>query len=236
MPDGATINEIQVKVLEVYPRKENVGQYNKSVQNATVGDGAGNKIKISVWEHPDLTPLKGKELILHSSKNGAGKFGGVSVKHGSYPSKTETLPDGTPKPVKTVELSVGKSGQFQLVEVYHQSQGTSAPVVAPASTTAGSYQQVHSTAINGQTVGMAINNAIKILVDGGSLNPETLERDLIMLGSKIIRASQTLERGEIVPKAKETVVDGRPAQETPVDVTHKPRNPPPDNLDEDVPF
>jgi len=199
-PDQTPIDAIQITVSGVYERRTDVGQYKTSVQNADGVDVAGNKIRLDVWGHPDLTPLKGKEIVLHSV-NGKG----VKVKHSSYFSKKEN------KEVKQVGLEVSKAGQFQVVEVYHQQAGSEMPVKAVSSPseaiqTRGDTnlpvqaqnpvkgQERANPGIFGATVGMSLNNAVHALTAVG----QPLDEDNVWkLASKLIRVSQRLERGDL---------------------------------------
>lgn len=176
LPDKTTIDELQVTVTEVYPASDFQG---KSVQNVKLSDGTG-EIKASLWEHPDATPLKGREFILHSSKSGNGRFGGVSVKASTNPK----YPGNT--------LSVSKSGVFQHVEV-HQSQSGEAPS-GHAKASSPSPEGSKATYISGQTVGMAIKCACDSLTQAGTgLEPDAVWK----IASDIIRVAKKLENGEL---------------------------------------
>lgn len=106
MPDKTLVVEVQGTITAVYERRDNPTATAKSVQNAELQDSAGNKIRLSAWDHPDLTPLKGKEVMLHSNRNRSGQLKGVAVRAGTFKGKP------------TVELTVGRDGTFQLIEVY----------------------------------------------------------------------------------------------------------------------
>lgn len=177
MPDKSIVDEIQVTVVEVYPAKTWQG---KSVQDVKLADASG-QIKASLWEHPDATPLKGKEFILHSSKSGNGRFGGVQVKNDNvkYPAS----------------LSISKSGIFQHVQVYHQQSGQPAVEQKPASHDVPTPQPASGPRpINGQTVGMAVNNACaNLTARGETLNPKVIK----IIASSLIKVAGELERGEL---------------------------------------
>ncbi len=193
MKDGTVIDSIQVKVAAVYERKTGTGRDgNGSVQNCELQDSAGNSVRAGVWDHPDLTPLKGQEVILHSSTGKRG-FGGVSVKFSDFKKKNE--------------LSVSRQGQFQHLEVFKSNAAATSPakavsspmadVAAPAHTDTAKQDKPSSKAILGVTVGMSLNNACNILA-GNGFNPETFENDLHILASKIIKVGQKLGAGELI--------------------------------------
>ena len=201
-----------------------------------IADGAGTKMRVTVWEHDDIMPLKGKELIIHGSKNGKGVFGGINVKHDSYPSKKETNPDGTPKVINTIELSIAKNGLFQEVAVFHQSKGT-APAPAPISEATSSntaYASGGQSYVNGQTVGMAVKLAGDIILSEG-YNADTFQPRLITLASQIIKVSKYLEQGGAEAKPTPVAAPAQAVKETPIVPTHFPKNPQPAS-EEDVPF
>ncbi len=194
-------------------------------------------MRVTVWEHDDITPLKGKELIIHGSKNGKGVFGGINVKHDSYPSKKETNPDGTPKIIQTIELSIAKNGMFQAVEVYHQQKGTVAPAPAAAPVSETTFTATASAAkpsyVRGDKVGMALKMAGDIILSEG-YNADTFQPRLITLASQIIKVSNWLEQGG-EEQVKSVIVAPAPVRETPIVPTHFPKNQQPAQ-EEDVPF
>lgn len=196
-PSEATVEAVQVKVARTFEyRTVNTANGQKTVQAAELVDGAGEKIRISAWEHPDLKALEGKEVVLHSNKSGNGKFGGVVVKHGSYTNKSGVS-------VATIELSVSKLGTFQLVEVFKANGGSGAtqpstqasePVKSQGNGVSGAptAQYVH-----GATVGMAINQACQNLTHLGN---DLTEDDVWRLASRLIRVAQKLEAGNLAPE------------------------------------
>src|SRR5688572_10457979 len=202
LSDGMVVDAVEVTVDNVYDRRGNISTANglTSVQNCELVDATGNKIRAAVWGHPDLTPLKGTKVILHSSKGGNGKFGGVSVKHGSYVAKQGPKQGQT---IKTVELSVSKAGLFQHVEVYHRQEGTTPTKAIEVS---GGVQNAQAGVVvssvpsrNGQQVGNALNLAIQFMVESGmatTYTPDTIReqmpKDLYLMASDILRVSDYL--------------------------------------------
>lgn len=198
-PNDATVEAIQGKIDKVYPA--NTTASGKVVQNAILVDAGNESVKLVVWDHPDLKPYEGKEVVLHSNRAGNGRFGGVTVKHGSYVAKKDGKNHKEGDTIPTFELSVSKLGTFQLVEVYNAQAGKSAPVSSEAPTKAEELVKSNSTGVHGQTVGMAINNTCDNLTARG----ETLEPDVIWkIASSIIRVAQKLEKGELADEAERT--------------------------------
>jgi len=210
--DQTIVNDIQIRVDKTYDRNNVPGGKGgpTTVQNVELSDTTGNKIRASVWGHPDLKDQEGKTLILHSVN---GKFGlnGVKVKHGSYVAKKDGPRHKAGDTVKTVELEVSKAGQFQYVVVYRGGQAANSPekavpspsgeVSAPTHTKVVTQGQTPSNGLKpvfGATVGMAINQAVAVLIHTEDINPKTFEDDLARIASQIIRVAQRLETGDLV--------------------------------------
>ncbi len=190
-PNGTPIEAVEGKLVAVYEyRPQPNGKFGPTtVQNAELADVAGNRLRLSVWGHPDLSVLKGDNLILQASK---GK--GVEVKHGSYnKANGET--------VKTVELTVGKAGTFQRVGGPSQPNvGVSSPTTAPDTQNQQKSANDQKRGIYGATVGMAINVAVDLMKHDGDVatGAEDFEIRLQSAASKIIRVAQKLEAGELL--------------------------------------
>jgi len=191
LPDQCPVDAVQMKITGVFPRKTNIGQYKTSVQNAEGQDIAGNKVRLCVWGHADIEPYKGKDIVLSS-----GPKGGVKVKHGKYTNKNG-------EEVKTVELEVSKSGQFQYVEVHkaqsEASGGVSAPTPGPTPQKAPEARNGQINPIHGATVGMAINQACSyVIASGGGLDPKAIH----MIASDIVRVALVMEKGDLYEREK----------------------------------
>lgn len=207
-PNKAPVEAFQAKIVAVYEHRKmpsKFGPGDTSAQNIELADIAGNKIRATVWEHPDLAEHKDKEYVFHAGRNGKG----IEVRHGSYKNKT------TGAEVKTVELSISKAGQLQFVEVYRSQnpnagvpEAASAPVVA--SPGAGSPQAHKSTPvpIHGAKVGMAINCATQFMV---AADVEYSRVGLKRIAQEIIEVSNELEN------PVEAVVEAKPV----ADMTHQ---------------
>lgn len=199
-PHGTPIEAVQGTVVAVYDRREIPTKYGpNTVQTAVLKDVAGNQIRFTVWGHPDLSPMKDKEVVIHSPKPGA-----VKVKHDTYTPKEGKPGAGIPK--RTVELEVSKAGQFQFVEVYHQQSGQTAgsPAAANPSPSGTIQDQSHGDvagpaqkavkAIFGATAGLGVNNA-RLECEAAGVEPT--EDELWKRASKYVRVSLKIERGEL---------------------------------------
>lgn len=206
-PDGTPIDAIQGKVTAVYPARSVTGAKGTStVQNAELSDVGGNKIRLTVWDHPDLNPLKDNEYVLHN--NGGTRFPGIKVKHGSYVAQKDGRNHKAGDTVKTLELNVTKNGVFQHVEVYNQSKPAGSapaePVSKPATGVSNEtrVQTTTSTQINGASVGMAIKAAIDIILAKGREDSPDLIKEIHSLASAIVKIGQSMEKGDLCDKTK----------------------------------
>src|SRR4051794_2687484 len=87
-PNDAVIEAVRGKLSKVYEHKTIQGKDGpNTVQNAELVNAGSEKLRLVVWGHPDLKTIEGKEVVLHSSRMGNGKVGGVKVKIGSYVAK-----------------------------------------------------------------------------------------------------------------------------------------------------
>lgn len=191
-PNGTPIDSLEGKITGVYDYKNINGKFGPTtVQNATIEDVAGNKLRMSVWGHADMTPMRGMDVVVYGNKEGKG----LEIEHRSYKDKNGV-------DVKAVELKVQKSGQFQKVEIWRSQNGTQPlpPSDAKGSPVNGSVgvppqpQQV----VRGDKVGMAcklagdlIANKIVLLTPQEAWY-ETLKRT----AQEIIQISTELEQGK----------------------------------------
>jgi hypothetical protein len=213
LQDGAVVDAVQVTVGKAYERRSwDTANGPTTVQNVELTSASGSeKIRAAFWGHPDVAPLQGQTFVLHSSKGGNGRFGGVTVKHGSYTAKTGPKQGQT---IPTVELSVNKSGQLQHLQVYAQQNGLPQQSQTQAAPAAAVPQNLR----NGQQVGNALNLAVQVLVESGMVRnyqPSTvrakLPKDLALIASDILRVSDWLGEGHLAPAAKETAKESLPA-------------------------
>jgi hypothetical protein len=197
-PDQTPVDAIQLRIVGAYEHRARSGANGPyTVQNADAEDAAGDKIRISVWNHPDISPMKGKMVVVHSNAGRGGKSSGVKVKHGSY--------EKNGQPVQTVELEVSKSGAFQFVEVYNNNNPKDkAPDVKPNDTPAQGTKAVGG-AENGQYVdhraeGQRLGMCFKLAGDfalassKGALSQDEFIGIVKDLTPKLVQASRDLEK------------------------------------------
>lgn len=173
MADGSGLPGIVAKITEVYKSRNVAG--GKTVQDAKAKDGTGAEIKLSIWDHPDCSTYKDREVIIQS-----GPKGGLKVVFNDY------------KGANVNTLSVSRGCTFQLVEVHRAQTGT--PVAAAAPAPAPAAREDNPNAIRGDKVGMAIKCAVEFMAAGGEpFNSKKLHE----VSSEIIRISNRLEKGEL---------------------------------------
>ncbi len=198
-PNGTPIEAIQGQITAVYERKDmGVGKYGPwSLQNAVLQDVGGNKIRVCVKSHPDITPFKGKEVVIH------GKEGAIKVKHDKYTPGPGKKNEGVEQ--KTIELDVSKVAQFHSVEVYNQSKPESASPATPVSSPSTAVSQQTNTNIAGShqngvkpifgaTAGLGVNNA-RLECEAAGVDPT--EQALWEKASKYVRVALKIERGDL---------------------------------------
>jgi len=207
-PNGTPIDSVQARIAKVYEHKTIAGgQYGPTtVQNAVIEDVGGNKIKLKVWGHPDISKLEGQEVVIHAAHNGKG----LAIEHNSYQA-TKGAKAGTT--VNEVLLTVQKNGQFQTVAVYHANAGTKTETggqVAPKSVApivgAMVRGEEHPAPIHPATAGMATNKALDVLIEAGvayeMANQGKLTEAIFAIGSQIAAGAIMIEKGVKVPAAK----------------------------------
>lgn len=186
MPDQAAFDSIQGTITEVYKQRNVKGD--KTVQDAKLRDASGAEIKLSIWDHDDISVYKGREVIIN-----AGPKGGLKVVLDTY------------RQPHTNTVSVSKMGTFQFLEV-HRSNTGAAPASAPRPqpcNASGNASGPAPVVVNGAKVGMAINNACLFLQNSGSPFDS---KQIHAIASEIIRLSNAMENGELLPyAAKEDV-------------------------------
>ena len=176
----------------------------------------------TAWGMPDISPWLNKRVIFVSNKTGNNKLAGVSIKE--RPSK-----DGS-KMYKN--LYVTAAGTMHDPDTYEASRGAppipgmqAQPAVQriPLPSDQGAAQfvpkppvqlppqmQPHANnpapranpPVQGITCGMAINNAVQLLIatesfNKGGFDDEMIGRSVHRIASMIIRVSQMLEKGDL---------------------------------------
>jgi hypothetical protein len=216
-PNGTPIDGLLVKIDKVWaPPKQINGKFGPtSVQNVSLADISGNKIRASVWGHADLTPNVGQDVALQSN-NGKG----IKVMHKPYTDKNGTTQPG-------IELEISKDIVFQSPAI-----GGKAPAPAahnaPQAPVASNPSQ--SGGIRGEKVGMALNNACNSLSSEGI---QITKKSLWERASLIILVGNELEKGNVY--GEKTVVVEAPKQAPVVPVSPEPVDADPSD-GEDVPF
>jgi hypothetical protein len=173
LPDNSAIDAVQGRVTEVYDQRQVKG--GKTVQDAKLVDGGGKEIKLAIWDHPDCSIYKGREVILKS-----GPKGGLKVVYDTY------------KQRNTNYISVSRGCTFQYLEVHSAAAGKPAPESANYNQVVGPLPapSVH----NGAKVGMAVNNAVNFMTSAGEqFDAEKLH----WIASEILKVSVKLEAGEL---------------------------------------
>lgn len=199
-PNGTPVDSIEGRITTVYDQKKINGQGGPTtVQTAVLEDMGGNKIRVSVFGHSDLSPNKGFDVVIFSGRDGKG----VKVKHGSYVNKAGVE-------MKTVELEVGRSGQFQKVEVWkamnnpqggpQAGQGVSSPqsdVKTPGNGLETPQKAPPAQVVRGDKVGMAIKASVDLVVHGVvKIEEDGLEATLHSVAAMLIKVSNELEQGK----------------------------------------
>ncbi len=181
LPDKTSLPEIQGKVVQVYELKVVQGQSGpKNSQSFLLADASGAKIRVTAWEHADLSSYNNKEIAIT-----AGPKGGLTVSVWK----------------ERAGLNMSRSCTIQPLTV-HAAQ-TAANVAAPATTTLPAAQMplkgTESTfngpsGVEGQTVGLSIKAAIDILnAKGQDVTPESLWKT----ASQVIKVSMRLKEGDL---------------------------------------
>lgn len=190
LPDNTALESIQGLVTEVYKIREVKG--GKTVQDAKLRDGSGAEIKLSVWDHQDISTYKGKEVIISS-----GPKGGLKVQLDTY------------RQPHVNTISVSRTGTFQYLQVHQAQTGApvsaNQPVSAPvAQVSSGGPVGGHGSGpvvVNGAKIGMVLNNACLFLTSAGE--PFNVDR-VHEIASELLKLSTKLENGELYVKKEES--------------------------------
>jgi hypothetical protein len=222
-PNRTPLETVQGRITSVFEYEPQETKYGPTTkQNLYLEDSTG-KIKVESWGQPDLSGLKGREVVIQA--NGTGK--GVSVSHNTWKGKTE------------VRLSLSKAANVQPVgEPANagsvQNKAVPAHVGTKTTTSAsnGSY-------VEGAAVGMAINKAVDIMIEGGFAPDGSVDFDeLHRIASGIYKVSERMKAGDFgdAPVAA-PVTAPEPAKTAPKPIPEPPMAyNPADDDGEDVPF
>lgn len=205
-PNGTPVDGLLVKIDKVWgPPKPVAGKFGPtSVQNISLIDVAGNKIRCSVWGKPDLTPNTGYDVAIQSV-NGKG----LKVVHKPWNDKNGVAQKG-------IELEISKDVSIQL--------GAQAGVGAQATPPASQQTPIPSIpspsgAIRGEKVGCALNNAVNSLV---AEKIAITKKSLWERASLIILVGNQLEAGNLYSDKPVAAPVATPPPPPPVNVPHEP--------------
>ena len=179
-PIGTIIPNLSATAKVVFQRKTGEGQYGPwSVQGVVLADETGDEIQASCWGFDDLSYIKGQAVSVASTgkNHKTGKTQGVELVEGKGK-------DGTAR----LELKVGhKTGGFI---------GGSTP--NPAHMAGSTPPAAPSKGIEGVTVGMAVNCAVRLAAANG-VNTDDLDAYIYARASALIRTAQRLQAGDLAP-------------------------------------
>lgn len=236
-PDGMVIPGICGILAEVKPvRTVSVSGTPTRVQDFKIQDGA-DFLYGSAWDFFELTPSLGTQVIFTSNKAKNNRFSGVTVKDKAskqgqmfknlsisnvatmHSPATYAASGGTPVQATIPQAAPPPPPQQQPLEPSQQrsvmwNQPTQPPLLA-APQPAPLPEVKKLPVIQGQTVGMAINNAVQIYLAEPDRSGINAEKFLWEVASKVIRVAQRLEQGDLyaypAPVAEQMVT--RVAQE-----------------------
>ncbi len=185
LPDGCPIESLQAQVVEVYRQREVSG--GKVVQEALLRDGTGAQVKLSAWDHADLSVYQGKEVIIQ-----AGLKGGLKVKLNTYKKPGTNEVNAS----KMVTFQVIASGAAPAPQSSNPSPSATMDTPRPSQACQGP-----TIVVNGQKVGMSLNCATEFMVKAGQAFDE---KTMWEIASGIIRISNRMEQGDIAPAKEES--------------------------------
>jgi hypothetical protein len=179
-PVGTVVPSVSGTVKAVFPRKTGESQYGPwSLQGIVLSDGS-EEIVVTCWGCDDLGHLKGTTASVAAlgENNKTHKKQGLELIAGKDK-------DGTPRPELKMDYKKGGFIGGDVPNPAYQSsaapaQVTTAPAIAPVAN--------KTNRIEGVTVGMAINCAVRMATSSGSTDMAAIEqfaRDLIALSNKL---------------------------------------------------
>jgi len=99
LDDGATIEAVKGKLTTVYKRTEGPKW---TVQNGELSDGK-NTVRITFWNHDDLSKMKGKLIYISSGLSSKGELKGIQFAIGEY--KNQPQPEVIVREQATIDLA-----------------------------------------------------------------------------------------------------------------------------------
>ena len=193
-PIGTIIPNLSATAKVVFQRKTGEGQYGPwSVQGVVLADETGDEIQASCWGFDDLSYIKGQAVSVASTgkNHKTGKTQGVELVEGKGK-------DGAPR----LELKVGhKTGGFIGGSTPNPANmAGSTPPAAPQTAIPAipSHSATPSKGIEGVTVGMAVNCAVR-LAAANAVNTDDLDAYIYARASSLIKTAQRLQSGDLAP-------------------------------------
>lgn len=193
-PIGTIIPNLSATAKVVFQRKTGEGQYGPwSVQGVVLADETGDEIQASCWGFEDLSYIKGQAVAVASTgkNHKTGKTQGVELVQGNGK-------DGTPR----LELKVGhKTGGFiggSTPNPANMAGSTSPAATQTAIPAIPGHSVPQSKGIEGVTVGMAVNCAVRLAAANG-VNTDDLDEYIYVRASALIRIAQRLQSGDLAP-------------------------------------
>lgn len=189
-PIGTVVPHITGTVKAVFPRKTGEGQYGPwSVQTVILADG-GEEIPVSCWGFDELGHLKGQSVSVAATGTNkkTGKTQGTELKEGK-----------DKQGAARAELHVShKAGGFiggdepnpAFIRPQTEAPQTAIPAIPSPSV-------AKSKGIEGVTVGMAVNCAVRLCA-ANAIPPENQDEFIHEKASALIRISQKLQAGELL--------------------------------------
>jgi len=187
-PIGSTIPAVSGTVKIVWERELKKGQYGEFFSQGFVLADGDEEIVVSCMDFDDLKYLKGQVVSVAAT----GK------------DKRTGLPAGTKLKEYNGKLSIGvskKSGGFvggDTPNPAHMAGGTPAAASQTAIPAIPSHSSTPSRGIEGVTVGMAVNCAVRLAAANG-VNTDDLDAYIYARASALIRTAQRLQSGDLAP-------------------------------------
>lgn len=195
-PIGTVVPHITGTVKAVFPRKTGEGQYGPwSVQTVILSDAANDEIPCSCWGFDELGHLKGQSVSVAATGKDrrTNKASGTEIKEGKDK-------QGVARP--ELHVSHGKGGFIGGDEpnpAFMANKGQEQPAEAPQAPipSNSSPSKPQPKGIEGVTVGMAVNCAVRLCVANG-IEPALIDEYVHEKASALIRISQKLQAGELL--------------------------------------
>lgn len=200
-PTGSPVPMIQGTLIDVYEYRTGVGKHRSTVQSAMFSDTGGDKMRINIWNHPDMAARRGMPITIIAVTD-KGKCSSKSI-------------ENTYHNPPSLELEVSKGSQI----LFSGSKAMETPPAdhsenpdqteEPSDATRQTRSQPVKRPVSGQNVGMCIKEAVGIVMkmeEAGNIEyvkSRQFSEDVFMIASDLMRISKLLEDGHKAPSAKE---------------------------------